>query len=117
MNLRTHHTVTQSSRLSNALARPTYVRYGLAGILFVYLALTLVQSLTLPVFEGPDEQRHYAYARYLVNHLALPPVSKQPNDDSSTYQVGQESGQPPFYYSLVALVTAPFAMQTTYGGT
>jgi hypothetical protein len=109
MNLRTHHTVTQSSRLSNAFAHPRYVRYGLAGILFVYLALTLVQSLTLPVFEGPDEQRHYAYARYLVNHLALPPIGKQPNDDSSTYQVGQESGQPPFYYSLVALVTAPFA--------
>src|SRR5450759_1638239 len=83
-------------------------RYALMAILAVYVLLALVQSLTLPVFEGPDEQRHYAYVRYLVNHFALPPVSKQPNDDSSTYQIGQEAGQPPFYYTLVALATAPF---------
>ena len=83
-------------------------RYALVAILAVYALLALVQSLTLPVFEGPDEQRHYAYVRYLVNHQALPPVNEKPSDDSSTYSVRQEAGQPPLYYALVALVTAPF---------
>ncbi len=110
MNLRTLSLTSRSSRISDSRTpdRRPYVRYALAGILVIYLALTVIQSLTLPVFEGPDEQRHYAYARYLVNHQALPPVNKEPNDDSSTYKVGQEAGQPPFYYTFIALVTAPF---------
>ena len=107
MNLGTLSLTTRSSRTSDG--RQPYVRYALAGILVAYIALTVVQSFTLPVFEGPDEQHHYAYARYLVNHLALPPTSGQLNDDSSTYQVRQEAGQPPLYYTLIALVTAPFS--------
>jgi 4-amino-4-deoxy-L-arabinose transferase-like glycosyltransferase len=110
MNLRMPGRTIRSSRASDVRIhnRQTYVPHALAGILIVYVALAVIQSLTLPVFEGPDEQHHYAYARYLVNHLALPPMSAQPNDDSSTYQVRQEAGQPPLYYILIALVTAPF---------
>src|SRR6266542_295947 len=100
---------TLVKRVSNAQqANLPWQRYGLIAILCVYLLLTLAQSLTLPIFEGPDEQRHYAYARYLVNNHALPPVYKEQDDDSSTYRVAQESGQPPLYYVLVARVTAPF---------
>lgn len=101
MNLRMLNLTTRSSRASD-------VSHAMAGILVIYVTLAVIQSLTLPVFEGPDEQLHYAYARYLVNHLALPPMNGQLNDDSSAYEVRQEAGQPPLYYTLIALVTAPF---------
>jgi 4-amino-4-deoxy-L-arabinose transferase-like glycosyltransferase len=86
-------------------------RYGLFLIVGIFTLTTLVQSLTVPVFEGPDEQRHYAYARYLVNHHALPPRDERltRNIKAVTYEIGQEVGQPPLYYLVVALVTSPVA--------
>jgi len=82
----------------------------MAVVLIMYAFMVVSQSLLLPVFEGPDEQRHYAYARYIVNNRALPPITKEPDDvGGMTYRIGQESGQPPLYYALVALVTAPFS--------
>ena len=81
-------------------------RYGLLLVLGIFAITTLAQSLTVSVFEGSDEQRHYAYARYLVNHLALPPRTKDAHDDYAIYSVAQESGQPPLYYIPVALLTA-----------
>jgi 4-amino-4-deoxy-L-arabinose transferase-like glycosyltransferase len=81
-------------------------RYGLLLVLGVFTIATLTQSITVPVFEGSDEQRHYAYARYLVNHLTLPPRTKDVHDNYATYAVAQESGQPPLYYIPVALLTA-----------
>jgi 4-amino-4-deoxy-L-arabinose transferase-like glycosyltransferase len=82
-------------------------RYALLAVLVVYAVMAAIQSVMVPVFEGPDEQRHYAYARHLVNYRSLPPLYKEPDDISYTYKVGQEAGQPPLYYGLVALVTAP----------
>ena len=67
---------------------------------------TFIQSLRVPIFEGSDEQRHYAYARYLVHNLALPPHHKTNTDMPYVYSVEQEAGQPPLYYLPVALVTA-----------
>lgn len=71
----------------------------------LYILLALSQSAWLPLFEGSDEQRHYAYARYLVNQHELPPLVKEPNDNAYNYLVGQMAGNPPLYYSLVALLT------------
>src|SRR5207342_255498 len=48
-----------------------------------------------------------AYARYLVNHLAPPPIQKSPDDSNASYGIDQMSGNPPLYYALVALATAP----------
>lgn len=84
-------------------------RIGLAAIVTLYAMLAVSSVVTLPVFEGIDEQRHYAYARYLVHNRALPPVYRAAADNPATYEVGQESGQPPLLYALVALVTAPIA--------
>ena len=92
-----NHPVTPSSKLWH---------YGLLLVLGVFAVTTLAQSISVPVFEGADEQRHYAYARYLVNHLALPPRVKDPLDNYTTYNVGQEAGQPPLYYIAIALFTA-----------
>ncbi|HEY3342243.1 MAG TPA: hypothetical protein VGK81_09505, partial [Anaerolineae bacterium] len=66
MNLRTLICTSHSSRtLQDRQSKPSilYRRYALLGIVFCYVVLALIQSFTLPVFEGPDEQRHYAYAR------------------------------------------------------
>jgi len=71
----------------------------------LYILLALAQSAWLPLFEGSDEQRHYAYARHLVNQHELPPLVKEPNDNAYNYLVGQMAGNPPLYYSLVALLT------------
>jgi 4-amino-4-deoxy-L-arabinose transferase-like glycosyltransferase len=81
-------------------------RYGLWFIIGVFALTTLAQSIAVPVFEGADEQRHYAYARYLVNHFSLPLRVKPAQDFYATYDVAQESGQPPLYYIPVALITA-----------
>jgi hypothetical protein len=81
-------------------------RYGLILILAVFAISTFIQSLKVPIFEGSDEQRHYAYARYLVHNLTLPPHRKTNTDKPYVYSVEQEAGQPPLYYLPVALVTA-----------
>jgi hypothetical protein len=86
-------------------------RYGLALILVIFAITTLIQSLSIPLFEGSYEPRHYAYARYLVNNLALPTHLKMVTGLGFTYEIAQESGQPPLYYLPVALLTllAPHA--------
>ena len=83
-------------------------RYGLLAIVATFILITLTESLTIPSFEGPDEQRHYAYARYLANNLSLPPRYKTGwNEmDYTTYEVAQESGQPPLYYIPLAILTS-----------
>lgn len=60
---------------------------------------SVVLSLTVPVFEAPDEPSHVAVARYIFTNRALPvqgPASP----------VGQEAGQPPLYYVLGAFLFA-----------
>jgi Dolichyl-phosphate-mannose-protein mannosyltransferase len=80
-------------------------RYGLALIIAVFTLTAFIQSLLTPTFEGSDEQRHYAYARYLVNYHTLPPRTRTVGK-FYTYGVEQESGQPPLYYAAIAFVTS-----------
>lgn len=86
----------------------TIWRCGLLAIVAIFILTTLIESLSIPLFEGPDEQRHYAYARYMVNNHSLPPrVKNWWNEmDYVSYQIGQETGQPPLYYIPVAILTA-----------
>ena len=82
-------------------------RLGLLVIIAVYVVTALLQSLMVPMFEGSDEQRHYAYARYIVNNKTLPPRTQVSGHvEYSSYGVFQEAGQPPLYYAAVALMTA-----------
>lgn len=78
-----------------------------AVVLAVYLAAAICQALLLPAFEGPDEQRHYAYARFLLANGALPPRERPAMDYGHSYIVGQMSGNPPLYYAMAALAMAP----------
>jgi len=70
-------------------------------ILGGYLLLGFVYSLTVPLFEAPDELYHYAFVKHLADGHGLP-VLRSPG------QIGlwrQEGGQPPLYYILGALLT------------
>jgi hypothetical protein len=82
-----------------------YKYVGLITVVAAYIGLAITQSVLLPVFEGPDEQKHYAYARFLVNNRALPPIVRSREDSGIAYSVGQMAGNPPLYYALVSLVS------------
>ena len=69
-------------------------------IVAAFIALCLLYNVTLPVFEAPDEVAHYTAADYLARERRLP--------DLNTTLPSHESSQPPLYYALVALITAPF---------
>ncbi len=73
----------------------------LAVLLLAFALLGLVYSATTPVFEAPDEVWHYNYIRYVAKGHGLP--SLQDNEHGAY----QEAAQPPLYYLIAALVTAP----------
>ncbi len=74
----------------------------LARLLLIYLMVGGSYSVLNPLFEAPDEVWHYEYVRWLVEGHGLP----------TPEEVGgapwhQEGSQPPLYYALAALLTAP----------
>ena len=62
----------------------------------------LLHGWATPLFEAPDEVWHYAYVRWLAEGQGLPPM------DSDVSGAGQEVAQPPLYYGVAALLSAPF---------
>ncbi len=73
----------------------------LLGILLVvYLLTGLSYIWATPCMEKPDEEDHYGYLRYVREHRRLPPLAPQ---EKWLF----ESKQPPLYYVLAALATAP----------
>jgi Dolichyl-phosphate-mannose-protein mannosyltransferase len=73
----------------------------IALIIGLYLALGLVYSTTVPLFEAPDEQLHFAYVQYVAMGKGLPVQAlEQP-----THLARQEGSQPPLYYLLAAGTT------------
>lgn len=68
-----------------------------------FVLLVLLHNWATPLFEAPDEVWHYAYVRWLAEGHGLPAM----DDDSSG--AGQEVAQPPLYYSVAALLSAPFS--------
>lgn len=67
-------------------------------LLFIFVALTATVSLVNPLFETPDEIRHYRYIRKLVTERALPIQGQE--------EVRSQSHHPPLYYALAALASA-----------
>ena len=67
-----------------------------------FFILALIYSIVTPIFESPDELWHYP----LVWHLAH--TAQLPVQDPANPQLWQQEGsQPPLYYALAALLTAP----------
>jgi hypothetical protein len=84
-------------------ARTQGVRHvaRITALLVVFAVLGLVYSVTVPLFEAPDEPWHFNYVHYVAQGYGLPSMQ---NNDSGAYQ---EVGQPPLYYLIAGLVTAP----------
>jgi len=75
----------------------------LAVLLIVFALVALFYSLIIPIFEGPDEDDHFRYAKFIADYRALPVQAFETGGGIA----GHQGWQPPLYYSLVALVIAP----------
>jgi len=68
-------------------------------ILLAHLALGVLYSIAVPIWEAHDEWGHYAFVRYLGTERAFPPPG------TKLVERYDESHQPPLYYILGALAT------------
>jgi hypothetical protein len=86
-----------------ASAHPPRPRRGrLLVLLLAFAALASLYSVATPVFEGPDEIWHFAFASHLADGNGLPVLSaEQPN------LLLRNAAHPPLYYLLVAALIAP----------
>ena len=73
-------------------------RWGLVAVVATFCVLGAIYSVTIPLFEAPDEIWHFSLVRVLATQRSLP---VQPTDGKNIWL--REAGQPPLYY----LVTAP----------
>jgi hypothetical protein len=65
-------------------------------LITAYVILDVAYSVTVPLWEAPDEVAHFEYIAHLVKTHSLP-----------VQQVGvlDEAHQPPLYYAVAALVS------------
>jgi 4-amino-4-deoxy-L-arabinose transferase-like glycosyltransferase len=77
-------------------------RYSLLVIVVAFIALALVYGLTVPLFEGPDEIWHYAFANHLASGGGLPVFDAQ---QPATFL--RNGAHPPLYYAVIAALIAP----------
>lgn len=90
-----------SWRWLNALDIPLSL---LQWVLLFYLAFGLIYALATPVFEANEEIWHFGYVEYLRKTGSLP--EQDLNARHTIYR--QHGSQPPLYYALMALASAPF---------
>ena len=74
-------------------------------ILVIYAVLGIAYSWIVPLGEAPDEVDHFLYVRYLVEQRAFPVMHPKASDNET-----MEANQPPLFYLLNAIATAPFPM-------
>ncbi len=70
-------------------------------VLCLFVALGVLYSVTVPVFEASDEMNHYPYVANIARGDGLPVQIPGKHDLWE-----QEGSQPPLYYALAALLTA-----------
>ncbi|MCC6455329.1 MAG: glycosyltransferase family 39 protein [Caldilineaceae bacterium] len=75
---------------------------ALLGLLLVlFMALGMVYSWVIPLYEGPDEYAHLKYVGYLRQEKELPKL------DEATAHISHELvQQPPLFYALAAAASA-----------
>jgi len=79
----------------------TVSRFWLLTIIAAFLVLGVTYSVTVPLFESPDEIWHFAFADHLAKGGGLPVFAEK----KSAFL--REGGQPPLYYAAVALAILP----------
>lgn len=77
-------------------------QWGLVLLVALFSILGTIYSLVVPLFEAPDEVWHFRFVQALVEQRALP---VQPVEGQDIWL--RESGQPPLYHVLAALLVAP----------
>ena len=75
----------------------------LTSIVLLNLLLTIGYSIFNPLFEAPDEHFHFFTINEIANSGQLPVIP-----DTYDELLGPEPAQPPLYYLVAALITAPF---------
>ncbi len=75
----------------------------LVFLLVIFFALALFYSIIIPLFEGPDEDDHFRYAKFIADTRALPVLAFEPGGGAA----GHQGWQPPLYYALVAAIITP----------
>lgn len=75
----------------------------LVSLLCVFALLAITTSILVPLFEGPDEDDHFRFAKTLADQRALPVQLFQAGGGAA----GHQGWQPPLYYGLAALIIAP----------
>jgi 4-amino-4-deoxy-L-arabinose transferase-like glycosyltransferase len=76
----------------------------LAGL---YLSLGLLNIISLPPLNGPDEPDHLAYIAVLRQHRALPVVPRLARPEQA-HLTAEQAQHPPLYYALLAALSAPW---------
>ena len=76
----------------------------LQWILLLYIVCGLLYAFSTPIFEAHDEIWHFGFVQRLRSTGELP---RQVFDGKDTIYA-QHGSQPPLYYGLMALLTAPF---------
>ncbi len=72
----------------------------LALVVIVFLVLGTVYSVTVPLWETPDEMHHFFFVKHLADGKGLPIQSEETR---GLWE--QEGSQPPLYYVLGAALT------------
>jgi hypothetical protein len=86
-------------RGAEAQRRLRITQYALVVAL---IALALVYSVVTPIFEGPDEIWHYAFADHMANGGGLPVF-----DAAQPATFLRNGAHPPLYYWSIAALIAP----------
>lgn len=73
----------------------------------LYLSLGLLNLLSLPLFNGPDEPDHLAYITVLRQHRTLPVLTRLARPDQ-IHLAAEQAQHPPLYYTLMALASTPW---------
>lgn len=75
----------------------------LIALLCVFGFYAVTTSIIVPLFEGPDEDDHFRFTKYLADHRRLPVQLFQAGGG----EAGHQGWQPPLYYGLAALLISP----------
>jgi 4-amino-4-deoxy-L-arabinose transferase-like glycosyltransferase len=78
---------------------PQPVRWRLAALLLLFLALGTIYALVTPAFENPDEASHFLYLHNLANTGQLPVIEDRAAMSES---LSVQRHHPPLYYLIGA---------------
>lgn len=80
---------------------PYVLKHGLFLVLIAFTGLGLLYDFNIPLFEKPDELKHFAVIQHIQSEGQLPVVKAGENKPWD-----QEGTQPPLYHILVALTVS-----------